>query len=157
MATKVLPLTVGPILGYTTGASARLWGRASLELVAGRPRPCTGVARIRPAGGRRYSAPIFFPMNPNFDMTGVMQFGELTAETAYEYQIGFIFGDFARISCDTCITTRPSSSSTEAWSFGNACQVFRGHVPHSITSARSDSPAMWPTVFPSVVTTVVVW
>lgn len=109
MATKVLPLTVGPILGYTTGASARLWGRAALELVAGRPRPCTGVARIRPAGGRRYGAPLFFPMNPNFDMTGVVQFGGLTPETAYEYQIGFIFGDFAGLAVE------PAAAPTLDW------------------------------------------
>ena len=32
-------------------------------------------------------------MNPNFDMTGVLMFDDLSPETGYVYQMGFIFSD----------------------------------------------------------------
>ena len=57
---NVQPLTVGPILGATTGDSARVWGRATLEITGEGPRRAFGVARIRlaswperPFGGGR--------------------------------------------------------------------------------------------------------
>ena len=40
-------------------------------------------------------------MNPNFDMTGVMQFTGLAPETAYEYQMGFVYAAFGQVAADT--------------------------------------------------------
>lgn len=89
---EVQPLTVGPIVGETTASSVRLWGRGGLELIQSGPRRCFGVARIR-AANARFSAPKFFIMNPNFDMTGIVYFDELDPETRYIYQIGWFFSD----------------------------------------------------------------
>ena len=105
---KIKPLTVGPILGATTGTSARIWGRGMLEQT-GRgwrrffglarkqpgqvPRRCFGVARIRLAGSSQFQQPNFFKMNPNFDMTGISVFGELAAGKEYEYQMGWFYSD----------------------------------------------------------------
>ena len=100
---------MAPSSAATTGDAART-GRAALELVDGGPRRCVGVARIRQAGTRRYSVPIFCRMNPNFDMTGVMQFTELEPETDYEYQMGFLYDDFEQVGDQTVLdwTGRPA-------------------------------------------------
>lgn len=90
---KLQPLTVGPILGATTSDSARVWGRGGLELTASGPRRCFGVARIRQRGTFGYGDPIFFKMNPNFDMTGVIRFEGLAPEAEYDYQMGWFFSD----------------------------------------------------------------
>ncbi len=89
----VQPLTVGPILGATTGETARVWGRGVLEPTDAGPRRTFGVARIRPDGSSRYRQPVFFKMNPNFDMTGVAMFDDLVPEKVYEYQMGAIFSE----------------------------------------------------------------
>ncbi len=89
----VQPLTVGPILGATTGETARVWGRGMLEPTGEGPRRTFGVARIRPDGSSRYRQPVFFKMNPNFDMTGVAMFDDLVPEKVYEYQMGAIFSE----------------------------------------------------------------
>ena len=39
------------------------------------------------------SAARFFKMNPNFDMTGVVRFEDLSPEIVYEYQMGWFFSD----------------------------------------------------------------
>ena len=92
---QVQPLTVGPIVGYTTGEHVRLWGRGAYEEEMGVPRRCIGVARIRPAKARSWRAPRFVEMNPNFDMTSVIVFDELQPETHVEYQFGFFFSEVA--------------------------------------------------------------
>jgi alkaline phosphatase D len=57
------------------------------------PRRTFGVARIQPASSSRFRQPVFFKMNPNFDMTGVVMFDDLSPETGYVYQMGYIFSD----------------------------------------------------------------
>ena len=91
---QVLPVTVGPIVGATGNDSVRLWGRGHHEKDASeQPKRCFGVARIRKKGAKQYTAPLFFKMNPNFDMTGIAIFDKLEPETAYEYQMGWFFSD----------------------------------------------------------------
>jgi alkaline phosphatase D len=90
---RVQPLTVGPILGATTGVSARVWGRGELEQTSAGPRRCFGVARLRASDSSNYRQPIFFKMNPNFDMSGVIRFDDLSPEHEYAYQIGWLFSD----------------------------------------------------------------
>lgn len=90
---KIHPLTVGPIVGATTGTSVRLWGRGMLEQVPGGPRRCFGVARLRAAGQADYGPPRFCNMNPNFDMTGIVVFAGLTPATRYDYQFGWFFSE----------------------------------------------------------------
>jgi alkaline phosphatase D len=89
---NIQPLTVGPIVGATTGENVRFWGRGELELIQSGPRRCFGVARIR-AAGARFGAPKFFKMNPNFDMTGIVVFDGLRPDTRYLYQMGWFYSD----------------------------------------------------------------
>ena len=94
MEVKIKPLTVGPILGDTDTDHARLWGRGAMETTSdGPPRRCFGVARIRTTRSTTYRNPLFFKMNPNFDMTGTVVFTELKPGTDYQYQIGYFFAD----------------------------------------------------------------
>jgi hypothetical protein len=59
---NVQPLTVGPILGATTGDTARVWGRAALEITGEGPRRAFGVARIRPGSSSHFRQPVFFKL-----------------------------------------------------------------------------------------------
>mmetsp|Transcript_22184 Transcript_22184/g.49527 ORF Transcript_22184/g.49527 Transcript_22184/m.49527 type:complete len:501 (+) Transcript_22184:121-1623(+) len=83
-ASRVQPLTVGPILGVTTPDSARLFGRGSEEM------SCIGVARIRREEEPSYSQERSFRMKPTFDYTGVAVFNKLEALTRYSYQMGYL-------------------------------------------------------------------
>ena len=93
MEVKVRPLTVGPILGATSGESARVWGRGVMEPTESGPRRCFGVVRVRPSSSSHYRQPVFFKMNPNFDMTGVVRLDDLEPERLYEYQVGYFFSE----------------------------------------------------------------
>jgi len=90
---KVLPLTVGPTVGETTSTRVRLWGRAPYEPTPEGPRRACGVARIRSSNSGGFSDPVFFKMNPNFDLTGVVVFGSLEPETEHEYEMGYFFSN----------------------------------------------------------------
>ena len=90
---KVLPLSLGPIVGETTSTRVRLWGRAAYEATPEGPRRACGVARIRSANAHGFSDPVFFKMNPNFDLTGVVVFDSLAPDTEHEYEIGYFFSD----------------------------------------------------------------
>jgi alkaline phosphatase D len=111
---KIHPLTVGPIVGATTGNAVHLWGRGMLELVAGGPRRCFGVARLRATGQSAYDQPRFCKMNPNFDMTGIVVFDELIPATRYDYQFGCFFSDFDldMLTPDTAIDWSEASTSS---------------------------------------------
>jgi alkaline phosphatase D len=89
---KLQPLTVGPIVGATTGRNVRLWGRGELEKTLSGPRRCFGVARLRRSGGR-FGQAKFFKMNPNFDMSGVVIFDRLRPKQHYFYQMGWFLSD----------------------------------------------------------------
>ncbi len=90
---KVRNLTVGPILGATMVDSVRIFGRAELEIEHHRPRKAHGVMRIRKLGEVKFSEPVYFKMNPNFDMTGIAVVSKLQGNTRYQYQMGWIFSD----------------------------------------------------------------
>jgi alkaline phosphatase D len=84
----VEPLTVGPIVGYTTDTTCRLWGRGPDESPEG--ERVFGVARAT-AGGNP-AAQCQFKMTAQFDFTGVGSLRPLTADTEHEYEIGFVRG-----------------------------------------------------------------
>ena len=134
---KVRPLTVGPILGETTGRTARIWGRGEFEQIRSGPRRCFGVARIR-EDGRRYRSPIFFKMNPNFDMTGIAVFGRLKPETEYHYQMGWFNSDrepeeledkldldWDRIDSQAFTTASENNSAARSFVFGSCRYLLR--------------------------------
>ena len=90
---KVRKLKVGPILGETTANQARIWGRADLRMSPSGPKRGFGVARWRKSGEADYGPPLFFKMNPNFDMTGVLVVTDLEPDQVYDYQMGWFFAD----------------------------------------------------------------
>ncbi len=90
---KLLPLELGPIVGETTSTRVRLWGRAAYEATPEGPRRAEGAARIRSGKGGVFSNPVYFKMNPNFDLTGVVVFDSLEPGTEYEYEMGYFFSD----------------------------------------------------------------
>jgi alkaline phosphatase D len=90
---KVKPLSVGPIVGHTTHESTRIFGRGELEVSFGRPRFSHGVLQYKKKGSRAYKRPIYFKLNPNFDLTGVAVIQGLEADTVYQYQVGSIFSE----------------------------------------------------------------
>lgn len=90
---EVHPLTVGPIVGHTTSTFTRIFGRADLSIYDGRPRKAHGVIQYRKAGDNAFSKPIYFKMNPNFDLSGVVILDGLDESSNYEYQVGWFFSD----------------------------------------------------------------
>ena len=86
-------LSVGPIVGHTSPQYVRIFGRAEFSIDGGRPRKAHGVVRYRKLGSRNYSKPMYFKMNPNFDMTGVIVISGLDENTKYQYQVGWFYSD----------------------------------------------------------------
>lgn len=97
---QVKQLTVGPILGATDTTSVRIFGRSEFEIDGDRPRRAHGVIRIRKKGNLNFSAPIFFKMNPNFDMTGLAIVSGLHSNTNYEYQMGWFYSEVESADID---------------------------------------------------------
>jgi alkaline phosphatase D len=89
---KVNPLTVGPIIGYTTQTSVRVWGRGGLDMGSGEADRCFGVARIS-LRRNKYRKPILFKMKAEFDRTGVVDFEDLDPGISYRVQMGYFFAD----------------------------------------------------------------
>lgn len=85
---RVEPLTVGPIVGYTTETTCRLWGRGPDSTAA--TRRVFGVARARLRDTGIPAAECRFKMRPKHDYTGVGDLLALTADTPYDYEIGFV-------------------------------------------------------------------
>ncbi len=92
MPLNVEPLSVGPLVGAVSPATARLWGRGPDLRSSGSLRRVFGAARLREAGGT-FGAPQWFKLNPNFDLTGVTVFQGLRADSPYEYEIGALVCD----------------------------------------------------------------
>jgi alkaline phosphatase D len=86
-------LSVGPIIGHTSSTLVRIFGRAELTIDAGRPRKAHGVIRYRKVGSAGFSDPIYFKMNPNFDLTGVIVVNGLEENSVYQYQMGWVYSD----------------------------------------------------------------
>ena len=89
----VQTLTVGPIVGHTSHNLIRIFGRAELAIYEDKPRKAHGVIRYRKVGKSDFSAPLYFKMNPNFDLTGVMVLTTLEENTPYEYQVGWFYSE----------------------------------------------------------------
>lgn len=88
---KLSAPTVGPIVGYTAPDQTRIWFRGQFEGIGESSyRRCFGVLRYRKRGLRKWSAPLFNKMSPNFDMTCVVALTGLQPETDYEYQAGWV-------------------------------------------------------------------
>ncbi len=86
-------LTVGPITGHTSHNLVRIFGRAELSIYDGRPRKAHGVIQYRKMGKSTFSTPLYFKMNPNFDLTGVVVLTELEENIVYEYQVGWFYSE----------------------------------------------------------------
>lgn len=99
--TLVEPLTVGPIVGYTTHASCRLWGRGPGESAAG--ERIFGVARATWNG--QPAAHCQFKMTAQFDYTGVGSLTALAADAEHDYEIGFVRGpaEWDRVPAETVL------------------------------------------------------
>ena len=88
---KLSAPTVGPIIGYTAPDQTRIWFRGQFEGTGESSyRRCFGVLRYRKRGLRKWSAPLFNKMSPNFDMSCVVALTGLFPETDYEYQAGWV-------------------------------------------------------------------
>jgi alkaline phosphatase D len=85
----VEPLTMGPIVGYTTDTTCRLWGRGP-DAAGAR---VFGVARAFRAESVVPVAQRQFKMMAKFDYTGVGDLMGLRPDTAYDYEIGFVRGE----------------------------------------------------------------
>ncbi len=81
--------TVGPIIGWTTVSSARLWARGEQRC----DTRTFGAARIRKSGDMRYGEAKVFKMMPSFDFTAIVDFADLEVNQSYDYQIGYFFAD----------------------------------------------------------------
>lgn len=81
--------TVGPIVGWTTTNSARLWTRGDRRS----NKRTFGAARIRKSGDERFDEAKVFKMMPSFDFTAIVDFAGLKANQSYDYQIGYFFAD----------------------------------------------------------------
>ena len=92
---KVRAFHVGPIVGATASESVRIFGRGEFELDAGRPRQAHALLRIRERGQRDFLPTKYFKLNPNFDMSAVTVWEDLSPETRYEYQAGYVYSDVA--------------------------------------------------------------
>lgn len=91
--TTLQPLTVGPIVGETLPTRTRIWGRGKADVIDRMPRRCFGALRHRRAGTPDWLGPVYFKLNPNFDMTGIAIVSRLQADTRYEYEVGYFFSD----------------------------------------------------------------
>jgi alkaline phosphatase D len=107
---KIQKPTVGPIVGYTTPNQVRLWLRGDFQKTPDGYRRCFGVARLKGQNGVVYGDPKYVKMPPHFDMTGVCAFTGLTADTVYEYQIGWFFAE----------TSLPNLDATQELDWTNA-------------------------------------
>lgn len=77
--------TVGPIVGHTTAVQSRILLRGK----EGNSLAAFAVARIRERGTTDWSTPIFNELKPSNDMSAVLVFNNLKADTVYEYQAGW--------------------------------------------------------------------
>ena len=82
---SVQPLSVGPIVGYTTHQSVRLWGRGE----SNNGDWCWGVARLKENGTKTFKVEIF-KMREHFDYTAVVDFVGLSPRTKYVFEFGYV-------------------------------------------------------------------
>ena len=85
-----MPATTGPIVGESGPDHVRILLRGEPQTAAGTRKPDTGVIRWRALGDREWQGPHRFRLNRNFDFTGLVVLRDLTADTAYEFQCGYL-------------------------------------------------------------------
>ena len=90
---RIRRFQVGPIVGATTPQSVRIFGRGEYEFDSGGPKWAHAAVRIRRKGRSGFFSPKYFKLNPNFDMSAVMVWLGLAANTNYEYQAGYFYMD----------------------------------------------------------------
>ncbi len=106
---KIYPFTVGPILGYVSSTTARIFGRGEYtednpdpKSSFGRkprnqhkfpPKRIFGAIRIRPSSSTQFGKPVFCKLLPYFDFTGVSIVTGLTENSEYHYQAGWFCSD----------------------------------------------------------------
>ena len=91
---KINSPTIGPIVGYTTPNESRIWFRGKFEQTGESSyRRCFGLLRYRKKGEKNWSRALINKMSANFDMTCVLAPINLTPNSVYEYQAGWIFVD----------------------------------------------------------------
>jgi len=126
--------TVGPIIGWTTTNSARLWARGD-ETSQNRT---FGAARIRKSGEKSFGVSKIFKMMPVFDYTGIIDFDGLSTNQNYDSQIGYFFaggepGDLSINSNDdwsdaadgTFRTAVPNATDSTSFVFGSCRYLLR--------------------------------
>jgi alkaline phosphatase D len=85
-------VTVGPIVGWTTDTSVRLWARG--ERSALQPDLyCHGVAQVLAPGGTTPLRAAYFKLRPEDDFTGSVDFDDLQPSQAYAYRVGFFYSN----------------------------------------------------------------
>ncbi|HZI16740.1 MAG TPA: alkaline phosphatase D family protein [Myxococcus sp.] len=91
IAFPVHPVSVGPIVGYTTHTSVRLWGRGAPPRAGG--RYCYGVAQVLAPGSTTPAQAVYFKLRAEDDFTSSVDFAGLQPAQAYAYRMGYFFSD----------------------------------------------------------------
>ena len=86
---KVLPATVGPIVGYTTPTQSRIFLRGDAQFVDEALPRCFAAVRLKPTTGTDWQAPRINKLAPHFDVTAVVVVDGLAPDTQYDYQAGW--------------------------------------------------------------------
>ncbi len=89
---KVNPLSVGPIIGEATPTYLRVLGRGETD-------PSVGVMRLAKNPDFQDELVRFVPMDSDFDLTGITIFSNLSPETVYYYQYGWIETTIESTAC----------------------------------------------------------
>lgn len=84
--------TVGPLLGHTTAAEARVFVRGDLVEQNGSPLRCFGLLALRERNGS-WRAPVLAEIDPAADYSCVLLATGLAADTDYEYRAGWCAGE----------------------------------------------------------------
>lgn len=114
---KLQPLTVGPIVGFTSPDRARVWGRGECDSKKNDPDHCFGVAQIVQEGKK--APPRFFKMLPHFDFTGVVGFDSLAPDARYDFKVGYFH---RQVEFDALVKDKKFISSLD-WSGASTGQV----------------------------------
>ena len=135
---KLRAPTVGPIVGYTTPDATRIWLRGEMQRNGEGYRRAFGAVRIRVAGTRNWSAPVFAKLQPHFDMTGICVLAGLAPTTAHEYQAGWFYSDMELVDCGPQMpldwsaaetgavrTAAPAGESTRRYAVGSCRYLLR--------------------------------
>ncbi|WP_188816301.1 alkaline phosphatase D family protein, partial [Hymenobacter cavernae] len=111
--------TLGPILGYTTPEQVRIWVRG--ERLSAEKRYFAVAQLQHPVTG--WGTQQYQKLEPHFDMTGVLAFTGLEANTIYHYRTGWVEAD-----ADAELNQLPTDPAALDWG-AVAEMTFRTGVP----------------------------